>query len=163
MKQILFLLFFCLITAIVWAATGPLQEKIEMNPLGRGSITGELEPYDLDLMRDSLGLDGMHDAGAAVYFLKADEIEANDELAMSTLLTIAVAAETFTTENGGKYPESIEDLTEGDDPFLDQKYCGETTAGFIYECNFSPEHYTLLAKPVVRRRTGTATFIVTTK
>lgn len=151
MRRVLLLSVLIMSASVVFAATG---------------VDNDDEAFNLDalkLLNDTIVERDNNDAGRAVYFMNSIEIQENDELAMSTLKTIAVAAETYTTEHDGDYPLKIEDLTEADEPFLDEKYCGETIEGFRYECEFAIDGYRLSAIPVERRRTGIATFIVTTK
>lgn len=147
--------------SVVFAKPSSEHYKSEKSDIERTSEDADLEGLGL-VMKSMMGKDEKEAYGVS-YFLNYKTIEENDELAMSTLRTIAVAAETYTTEHNGDYPLKIEDLTEVDEPFLGEKYCGETIDGFKYECEFAIDGYELVAIPVERRRTGTATFILTTR
>ena len=142
-------------------------KKIDMIQFVEKMEKVDLEELVLLLVSDSLNtsvyemLESPEDGMTVIVRMK---IKSADDLAKSTLRTISVAAETFTTapENEGKYPLKIEDLTEDKEPYLSQAYCEETMYGFKYGCDFSAEGYRFVATPEVTGETGSGVFVITT-
>ncbi len=85
---------------------------------------------------------------------------ANNALARATLRSMSKAAEAYARKNNGAYPTSAQDLTEGKRPYLNTTYCGQTIAGYIYECFFSAETYKFSATPVQVGVTGTKAYTI---
>jgi len=89
---------------------------------------------------------------------------AHDALAKSTLRTLATASEVYAgeEENTGRYPTSIEELTEAEPPYLSQPHCGTTHKGFRYSCQFDTLGYKFTATPVEIGKTGNKIYTITT-
>jgi len=152
---------------IVLAQESADSQKFNMEEFLKNMDREELEGLTLELIADSLKVstdEVLNNPEQGKAFMKKMEIKANDELAKSTLQTLSVAAETFTTdpENQGRYPQKIEDLTEDKESYLKQKYCGDTLFGFKYDCEFSSEGYKFVATSAIVGETGTAIFEITT-
>ena len=65
--------------------------------------------------------------------------------AKSILRSLSNAAELFAQVNSGRYPQSMEELTEGNPPYITHDYCGRILSGFRFECQFSPRGYEFTA------------------
>jgi len=101
-------------------------------------------------------------AAIAIPNLLRARVSANDALAQSTLRSLSVASEKFSTANEGSYPESEFDLTGATSPYLGSSYCDETIAGYTYSCNFAFDGYEFTAAPERAGATGSAIFSITT-
>jgi Tfp pilus assembly protein PilE len=101
-------------------------------------------------------------AAIAIPNLLRAKISANDALAKGTLRTLATASETYATSNEGRFPVSVENLTDAQPPYLRTAYCGQTIAGFTYTCRFSQNGYQFEATPVADGSSGSTTFTMTT-
>ena len=85
----------------------------------------------------------------------------NDAVAMAALVSMSNAFELFVIDVG-KYPQSIEDLTKGDKPYLKKDLCGEGSPGFKYVCDFSDEGYEFVAIPLEMGNTGSDILVINT-
>ena len=85
----------------------------------------------------------------------------NDLLAKAQLKNISVASEQYMLDKSG-YPETIDDLTGAQPPYLNSSYCGKDISGFSYTCNFSKSGYEIVAAPDKPGVSGTTTFTETT-
>jgi prepilin-type N-terminal cleavage/methylation domain-containing protein len=101
-------------------------------------------------------------AAIAIPNLLRAKISANDALATSTLRTLSTASETYATASNGTYPGNITSLTGATPPYLNEEYCGNTIAGFVYTCTFGAGSYSFQAAPVSVGTSGTTTFTMTT-
>jgi len=169
MKKLLIVLVFVIVVLFGFVQRASAQEnagseEIDIMEFVENLDRDSLEELTLELLADSLGAsvyEMLDDSKDAMAIVKRVRMSGNDDLAKSTLRTLSVAAETFATVDG-KYPQKTEDLTEDDEPYLSQGYCGETIAGYKYDCDFSSEGYRFVATPVMIGDAGTKTFIITT-
>ncbi len=171
-EKLIVLLVFMMVVLISFSQITSAQENAVVKKPSMEEFLGELEKENLEwlvveLMANLLDTttdDILDNPEKGIAIVNAVEIKGNDALAVSTLQTLSVAAETFTTapENKGKYPKKIEDLTEDKEPYLLKRYCGETIYGFKYDCDFSAEEYRFVATPEVVGETGSGVFVITT-
>ncbi|MFA6379225.1 MAG: hypothetical protein WCX16_05555 [Candidatus Omnitrophota bacterium] len=141
--------------------------KVDMIQFLEAKDKAELEGLVVELIADALGVsmyDVLNNSAKGMAILKKIELKNNDELAISTLQSLSVVAEAFAADdqNKGKYPQGIEDLTKGKEPYASEQTCGQTVSGFTYDCIFSPEGYRFVAAPVTAGETGTGVFAITT-
>lgn len=87
-------------------------------------------------------------AAIAIPNLLRARISANEALAQSTLRAISTAAESFASAQDGSFPTSVDQLTDGDTPYLNKDYCALGTAQYAYTCTFGAAGYTIVAAPI---------------
>ena len=88
--------------------------------------------------------------------LSADELWDNNFVAQNHLNNMVAGSEKFAKDHGGKYPVSIEDLTQGEIVYLTNNVCGKEAKGFnfICSCNADGKGCLFKAIPVVSGKTG---------
>ena len=70
-------------------------------------------------------------AAIAIPNLLRARLNANETTAQATLKTMATAAESYASANGGTYPASVEDMLTETPPYLNENYIG-TRQGYIF-------------------------------
>ena len=164
MKKLLILLVFMMVVLFGFIQGVSAQENVDLKKIDMIEFVEKMERTNLEelvlqLVADSLNIsvyEMLENPEQGVAVVQRMKMKDTDDLAKSTLWTLSVAAETFAVSIGkqGKFPLSIEDLTEDIPPFLSKGYCGETIEGFKYDCDFSSDEYRFVATPEV--------FVVTT-
>ncbi len=111
-------------------------------------------------------------AAIALPNLLRSRVGANEAIAKKTLKTISDAAESFSTDNNGRYPTQMSDLLEpvAHPPYLNEDYCvygfANPRYGYIYGCNWNQGGvgggYHLAALPAKPGVTGTFNYTITT-
>lgn len=79
-----------------------------------------------------------------------------------TLRTLATAAETYATANGGKYPVDMAQLTGAQPPYMIKNYCGVEQEGHRFECKMSQEGYVFTAAPIGDKADVKPAYTITT-
>ena len=90
------------------------------------------------------------------------QIKSNDAQAKSALKTMAMAAEAYADFNYHKYPVSENDLMDAEPPYLKERICNKTIAGYIFTCAFEQKQYVFTATPVSIGESGTTTLNIAT-
>lgn len=98
-------------------------------------------------------------AAIAIPNLLRARVNANEAQAQATMHTIATAAMSYSATNG-RYPREDSDLLRADPPYLSESYDGKTISGYTYTVRFSPDSYTIIAKPESCSTTGTKVFVM---
>jgi len=93
---------------------------------------------------------------------KITRLVKNDALAGGTLKYLAAKMKSYIEFNSGQYPTSILDLLSKKPPHLKRPYCGETIAGYSYNCTFKIDGYKFIATPLTIGTTGSTTYTMTT-
>jgi hypothetical protein len=78
---------------------------------------------------------------------KVNDKDSNEKSAKSALRTLATASETYALTKG-VYPADITELLDVTPPFINQRYCNETTIGYFFQCSFSQTGYSFTAVSV---------------
>ena len=172
MKRVIALIVIVVFVSGVFCKAVLAQESKDSKVFDLSTVLAEMDREDLEwlvieLLADNLDIspeEVLENPKEVVGLFERMEMEGNDALAESTVRSLSVAAETFatTSENMNVYPQSIEDLTEADEPYLSEGYCGETIEGFKYDCSFSSEGYKFVATPVEMGVTGSAIYVIRT-
>ena len=76
------------------------------------------------------------------------KVSADAALARQTLRSLSLAAESYTVNKGGQYPQSITDLTGANPPYINENPCGREVGGYEIGCNFRSDGYRFSAKPL---------------
>lgn len=92
---------------------------------------------------DITGIEGLLDA----------RIRAYEVSARATLSNIANACELYMAANG-KYPSSIDDLSKGNPPYLDERPYATNVNGYKFSGQFRADGYAITATPVECGKTG---------
>lgn len=82
----------------------------------------------------------------------------NDELAEFRFQILSDAMGKYIADNKGMYPDSPQDLKTYFDTDEKIPFCGDTSSGYIYGCNFGFNSYRLTAKPLIKGKTGSRSF-----
>ncbi len=83
---------------------------------------------------------------AAQHFFVKSEINFDEMSLKNNMLRISHAAEAFAKDKG-VYPSQPSDLYFSKPSYLEEIYCGTTTAGYSYSCDFSPAGYRVTCVP----------------
>ena len=107
--------------------------------------------------KDASTYDGMYQS------MQPSAKSSNDRLAQSTIKSYSYASEAFFKANG-KYPTSMNELTETNPPYLykESDHCAKEKSGFRYECALSANGYEFFSLPLEPGVSGSAKYTITT-
>lgn len=96
----------------------------------------------------------------AIPKLLSIRVVANSMAAKSNVRSMAIAAETFSSEHAGVYPDSVLELKT----FINSAdtYCGKVVRGYKYTCDLVESGYAIVAVPVTVGVSGSTIFTATT-
>ena len=86
----------------------------------------------------------------------------NDAFAFRALRELSMASETYVLANNGRYPEGVEELLSAPIPYIGRNVCDNKEHGYVFECDFSGDGYTITATPIMDGVTGSTTVTITT-
>ncbi|MEW6074912.1 MAG: type II secretion system protein [Candidatus Omnitrophota bacterium] len=117
-----------------------------MKKQGSSSIRGFTVPELMTVVAISLLL-----VIAGMASVVRARINANSQYAQETLKTIAMAATEYARHHNGEYPLSLQDLTNGNPPYLPDAYTANPNYGFNFSCTWGLTNFTCSAIPINRR------------
>jgi TM2 domain-containing membrane protein YozV len=83
---------------------------------------------------------------AIQYYFLLSKVNAQESLAIATLLNVSKAAEEYARVNK-RYPKSYADLYFSEPPYINELYCDVSVGGGKYNCVFSEKGYLVTVKP----------------
>lgn len=114
------------------------------------------------VMEQAKRSDGKTDLNKMISVLQQQSVQADDAIAKSTLHSLSEAAESFAKDHNGNYPQSADDLTRNEHPYLSVNYCGGEQGLFSYRCEFDKKGYQFTATPIRKGETGSDIFTAKT-
>jgi len=100
-------------------------------------------------------------AAIAIPNLLRARLNANETTAQATLKTLATAAESYASANGGNYPLSVAVMRAENPPYLNENYLG-ARQGYTFAETCTATSYLYTAVPITRGTTGNRGFAICT-
>ena len=101
-------------------------------------------------------------AAIAIPNLLRARLNANETTAQATLKTLATAAESYASANGGNYPINVQDMLDENPPYLNENYIGDRQGYTFAETPGAGVTYYYSAVPQNIGTTGNRGFAICT-